>query len=47
MGQRVMLKHFSLDHKFVVLDNENRWIEDCYLDDKGHLHIRVSEKTRM
>jgi hypothetical protein len=42
LGQRVFCKHFSIDHKYVVLDNPELWIDDLYRDDDGHLHIRVA-----
>lgn len=39
--RRTLLKHFSLDHKFVIIDNEDRWIENAYRDEDGNLHLRI------
>lgn len=40
-GRQVMLKHISVDHKFIVIDNDDLWFEDIHVDDQGHLHIRI------
>jgi hypothetical protein len=42
LGKRVFMKHFSVDHRFFILDNEDLWIDDFYRDDDGHLHVRVA-----